>query len=82
MEYDKASGWGNRNRQEYENTQGRTCQAFKGEVQTLYAGVSDLQTNLEATYKGANDLVAGMNMLSPDDIEKATSGVGEISHRP
>ena len=44
----------------------------------LYAGVSDLQTNLEATYKGANDLVAGMNMLSPDDIEKATSGVGQI----
>ena len=44
----------------------------------LYAGVSDLQTSLEATYKGANDLVAGMNMLSPDDIEKATSGVGQI----
>lgn len=44
----------------------------------LYAGVSSLQTSLEATYKGANELVAGMNMLSPDDIEKATSGVGQI----
>ena len=44
----------------------------------LYAGVSSLQTNLEATYDGANELVAGMNMLSPDDIEKATSGVGQI----
>ncbi len=44
----------------------------------LYAGVSSLQTNLEATYEGANELVAGMNMLSPDDIEKATSGVGQI----
>lgn len=44
----------------------------------LYEGVSSLQINLEATYKGANELVAGMNMLSPDDIEKATSGVGQL----
>lgn len=44
----------------------------------LYTGVTELQTNLEATYQGANELVAGMSMLSPDDIEKATSGVGAI----
>ncbi len=44
----------------------------------LYEGISSLKTNLDATYKGASDLVAGMNMLSPDDIEKATSGVGQI----
>ena len=44
----------------------------------LYSGISSLKTNLDATYEGASELVAGMNMISPDDIEKATSGVGQI----